>query len=376
MEVFKTENSQPIGNSSLIRGILGMDSTEQLITMPQKTLIAGKWFDENDKYSCLLPARLATNLNISISDVGQTTVSISGTEFLVIGIFSETEFDRISDLNGENDTLTPANFVYFRPPTTSRFKEYLTSQALVEEYFYMPSSSVAIIPFDVLIESDGTYRSIAAIRKDNAPAKDIEEDISGIMKSRSIMLYAGLNGKPYLFSSISANAFSGLGNLAIPLGIAALIILNSMLGSVYERQREIWTYNSVGLSPMHISALFVAESCVFAVIGSVAGYLVGQTIAKMVTSETMSLFGITYKNFMHLPGLTLNYSSTSAVAAVFLVMATTIASTIYPAKKAHELAMPDIEMSWQMQQTKSGAWIMNLPFVVQKSVIKAINSYK
>ena len=62
-------------------------------------------------------------------------------------------------------------------------------------------------------------------------------------------------------------SFSGISNLFIPMLIASLIVLNTMMGSVYERFREIGIYSSVGLAPGHISWLFIAESCVYSVAG-------------------------------------------------------------------------------------------------------------
>ena len=55
-----------------------------------------------------------------------------------------------------------------------------------------------------------------------------------------------------------------------------------MMGSVYERFREIGVYSSVGLAPAHISFLFLAEACVYAVPSVVFGYLLGQGTVKVL----------------------------------------------------------------------------------------------
>ena len=52
----------------------------------------------------------------------------------------------------------------------------------------------------------------------------------------------------------------GAGSVLVPLFIAALIVLNTMLGSVYERTREIGIFSSLGLAPVHVASLFVAEA--------------------------------------------------------------------------------------------------------------------
>ena len=121
-----------------------------------------------------------------------------------------------------------------------------------------------------------------------------------------------------------------MSNLFIPILIASLIVLNTMMGSVYERFREIGIYSSVGLAPGHIAWLFIAESCVYSVLGVVAGYLSGQIIAKVLIELNL------------LAGFTLNYSSLSAVLSCMLVMAVVMLSTIYPARKASQMAVPDV----------------------------------
>jgi len=154
------------------------------------------------------------------------------------------------------------------------------------------------------------------------------------------------------YSSMGLSSFSGLGNLFIPILIAALIVLNTMMGSVHERFREIGIYSSVGLAPVHIGALFLAESCVYAVVGAISGYLIGQVL------------GTTIAAFNLLPGLTLNYSSLSAVASTFIVMAVVILSTLYPAKVASNTAVPDVGRKWKFPDPDGDDWTFDFPFTV------------
>jgi len=60
-----------------------------------------------------------------------------------------------------------------------------------------------------------------------------------------------------------------MGNVLIPSIIAILIVLNTMVGSVMERKREIAVYTSVGLAPPHVASLFIAEALAFGIISSV-----------------------------------------------------------------------------------------------------------
>ena len=62
----------------------------------------------------------------------------------------------------------------------------------------------------------------------------------------------------------------------IPLIIAGLTVLATMRGSVYERQNEIFVYNALGIAPRFVFAMFFAEAFVYAVVGSVLGYVLSQ----------------------------------------------------------------------------------------------------
>ena len=167
----------------------------------------------------------------------------------------------------------------------------------------------------------------------------------------------------YLYSSIGMTSFSGMTNLFIPVLIAALIVLNTMLGAVYERVREIGIYSAVGLAPVHVAFLFIAEACVYAIIGGILGYLMGQSIAWALVK-----WGL-------LAGLTLNYSSMSTVTSTIIVMLVVLGSTIYPAVKASRMAVPDIERKWRLPEPDGDNWHFDLPFTVLSEEALGLNIF-
>jgi len=140
-------------------------------------------------------------------------------------------------------------------------------------------------------------------------------------------------------------------------------VLNTMMGSVYERFHEIGIYSSVGLAPGHISWLFIAESCVYSVLGVVAGYLTGQVVAKMLIE-----FGL-------LAGFTLNYSSLSAVTSSLLVMAVVMLSSIYPAHKASQMAVPDVTRKWKLPAPEGDHWDFEFPFTVAGNEVLGLSVF-
>jgi len=142
--------------------------------------------------------------------------------------------------------------------------------------------------------------------------------------------------------------------------IAALIVLNAMMGAVYERFREIGIYSSVGLAPMHIALLFVAEACVYAVIGVTLGYILGQGLGKVLIALDL------------VRGMNLNYSSMSAIVSSVIVMAVVLLSTLYPARVAARSAVPDTVRRWVPPDPDGDDWAMEFPFMVSEGEVTGL----
>jgi len=192
---------------------------------------------------------------------------------------------------------------------------------------------------------------------------DVQQRIEEFMSRLAVTVFAGIKDKVTVYSSMARTSLSGTENLFIPIMIASLIVLNTMMGSVHERFKEIGIYSSVGLAPVHIGALFIAESCVFAVLGAIAGYLLGQVIAKILTECNA------------LAGLTLNYSSVSAVMSTLLVMVVVLLSTLYPAKTASRLAVPDVTRRWILPDPEGDLWRFGFPFTVSGREILGLYTF-
>jgi hypothetical protein len=358
---------------SRVEGFVGLSAREPEVTQVDRSLAFGRWLAPGETNTCIVPQEMATVLGVSENNLGKVKLRFLGDTFTPVGVFRQqtvgavgSQFPAFDDVRDLNDApLTPATFQFDRPVYRRKDEEVETAGAATEKYTYMRANNVVVIPFETAREHGGTIRSVAAV-----PAREIEggldSRLEGLMTGWSIALYAGLSAEEsggraaYLYSSIGASSLSNVDNLLIPIVIAGLIIFNTMLGSVYEREKEIWTYSSVGLSPVHISALFIAESCVYAVVGSIAGYLLGQVVIFATGGQS---------------GLMVNYSSMSTVFAVFLVMAVTVGSSVYPAMRAHKLATPDLARTWQVAEPQGDLWELSLPFIITSSEAPAFNAY-
>ncbi len=151
--------------------------------------------------------------------------------------------------------------------------------------------------------------------------------------------------------------------LLIPLFIAATIIFNTMLGSVYERKKEIAVYNAIGLNPHHIGLFFLAESFVYGVIGSVGGYLIGQLLSM----------GVNYTGLVK--GINFNYSSLSVAYVIVFTIAVVLLSTIYPAMAAVRTAVPSGKRTWSMPAHKGNIMEIVFPFIYQPRIASGVLAY-
>ena len=339
---FRVERSDDASRSTGVMGFAGLSAAEANLVRPQEALVAGRWLSEGEMDVCLLSAGTADSLGIAAVDVGRTRVRIFGEDFRVIGILQDAALER-SDLNGEE--LTPLD------PEAQQPTEAVSAGqgGIPQHYAHMQGASTLVLPFESLMRWQGAHLVSLGIRLNEGETRAALETLS---EALHLNLFAGVDGRRYLINTVGVASVSGLGQLVVPLGIAALIVLNTMLGAVYERTREIGTLNAIGLAPVHVSGLFIAEAVALAVIGAVMGYLLGQTAAQVMGSLGW------------LQGLELNYSSLSAVVTVGLVISLVVASALYPAHMAGKICTPGIERRWKPPVPEGHDLRMRLPFTL------------
>ncbi|MBI4551663.1 MAG: M28 family peptidase, partial [Candidatus Latescibacteria bacterium] len=318
-------------------------------------LAGGRWFSADDRMGAILPIGVARRLGIDPARLDSARVTIAGRQMPVVGVIDPARWDRSADLDAE--ALTPVDFVQM---SERRARQGPPDPEDFEEYIHLPAENIIFLPYPLVISLGGTLQSIAV---GFADARVVAETLDALMPRTALTLFAGTGDRVYLYSTIGATAVGGLSDLVVPILIAALIVMNTMLGSVYERTREIGVFNSVGLAPGHVAALFLAEACVYAVIGVVLGYLIGQSVSRLII------------RFDWLPGFELNVSSLAAVGASALVMAVVILSTVYPARLASRIAVPAVEMGWRLPPTPGDRLVIPLPFTVTGSHAIGINAY-
>lgn len=340
--------------------ILGVLPEEREVSHLDRALTTGRWFAGDEKDVCIIPLEMAELLGMTEDDVGRSEVLIFGKPFKVIGMFDAAVLDRITDLDGE--PLTPVDYTATGHDLLTELLLMDYEEELVEmvRFEHIPAANLILAPQAFVNDLGGTLRSVAVRFPTDESARN---RIERFMQRLGIPVVASVDGEVAVYSAMALSSLSGLGNLFIPMVVAALIILNTMMNAVYERFSEIGVYSAVGLAPAHIGALFMAEAAMYAVIGGMSGYLIGQTVALGITEYQL------------LAGLTLNYSSLSAVASTAMVMAVVMLSTIYPARKASQMAVPDVNRQWSIPEPDGDDWSFEFPFTISRTETLGLCAY-
>ena len=347
-------------------GLLGLTPRERRVTGLDAALTAGRWFDGDEEAACLISEGMAKGLGIAPGEVGRTKVQVFGKALTVAGIFSAEAFDEVRDLDDE--PLSPADFhlssMQALGPAEGPQMEVQEEAEVYEvrPFVHLDPANVLILPYETLKVAFGDLRSVAIRFDEGAPARDLIEEF---LQRISGTIFAGLPDEEgridvVSFTSVGHTSVEGLAALVVPMLIAALIVLNTMMGAVYERFREIGIYSSVGLAPMHIALLFIAEACVYAVMGVTMGYLIGQILGRGLVE------------FDLLAGMNLNYSSRAAILSACMVMGVVLLSTIYPARVASRSAVPDTVRRWRPPPPDGDRWEFDFPFMVGRSEVVGI----
>ncbi len=344
-----------------IQGLIGLSPNEATVTGLDSILATGRWFTDDDQTVIILEEQMAARLGVTAD--GRQTISLWGSPFTVIGTFKAEDFEKAIDLDGE--PLTPVIFPEEAGKEMSEEEmEALESgddvRSFQSRYQHIPARQTAIIPAKILLAAGGQLKSIAVKPAD---ADEIRNIASRLTDRFSLAIFTGEEDGVWLYNISDTMNYSGVPNIIIPLLISVLIVLNTMISSVYERKGEIAVYTSVGLAPSHVSFLFVAEALALAVISVVLGYLLAQISAAFLARTPLW------------DGITVNYSSMAGVAAMVLVIAVVLISVLYPARVAARIAIPDVNRTFKLPAPVDNKIQVTLPFLMKYREHESIGGF-
>jgi hypothetical protein len=302
---------------------------------------------EIDVPPVLIPEPMAAALNIRPSDVeaGGVKIKLSGKQVRVHGIYDPASLAGLRDLDGRD--LLPFDI------EAMRTVQILGNSVLAEDNDpRLGADGIVIAPKAIGVTgANGVNRLVSvAVCMPELTYKGAKKEIDQYLEQSGQATYYGLGGITYRGKRAREKSFAGLLELLIPLVIAAMTVLNTMRGSVYERRDEIFVYNAVGIAPRYIFVMFISEAFVYSVVGSVLGYLLSQGLGKALTA-----LGWT-------GGLNMTFASLNTIYASLAIMVAVFISTLFPARSAMQMAAPAEDAGWKLPTPEDDRMTFALPF--------------
>lgn len=340
------------GVQSGMRGALGLPSNENLLSGIDAVLPNWNAFAKDG--GCYLSVGMAQQLGVKPGD----TVVVRGSDLVLRGVYDPIQLeDQIKLLDGQR--ILPYDYSKQEEDWVNRNSQDAVEQETEsaaamqppgdDSEIYLSAGEVILLPTNLVHEMGGDLRSVGIVCTSKQQASDVANTLM----------------ETIVYPAYYSNAQGGVNvvvatplvpvpprSIAVPLVIAALIIFTTMLNSVSERKKEIYVYASLGLAPVHIGALFVAEALTYGVMGAVFGYIAGQGTATLLTSLGW------------MKGVTLNYSGTAVISTMLLVQLMVILAALVPAIIAGRIAAPSSETDWKVPEPVDGVITSTLPFTV------------
>ncbi len=290
-----------------------------------RIMITGRWFREDDRWSCVLTLRQAKALSI---EELPATLYFLGKQFKVIGIINATEFNKFLDINSEQIT-----------PWDARIPE--------QDFVHASADDVFIVDYYSSLYFNPTYTAITIRVITPEEATKLGEELASIFSRLNIWI--GASNKTYILTLTRRIAGGGTTAMqVIPIVIAALILLNVMLGALYERRRDVFVVSTVGASPREVIVMFLAESLTYAIISGLIGYLSASYLMRYAS---------------HVLALPINYASGAVLGAIGVAVLVVVCSALYPIRWVVHLVTPSLRRRWEVPtRPKGDVWEIPLPF--------------
>lgn len=334
-----------------------------VLDSPEYMVGEGRWFSANDAEEVIISRRTAELLGIPVDRYQGEKLILNGRSYEIVALLDD---DRLSELRD----LRNMPFLPLKMDAAQLAEGDSESSGDITQLPGVSVAStleVAILPVDTARSLGSTTNRVLSVKyrtpegaSDAETVQQLWNDAQQFLRFQDAYLAVGLtqpvdrgDGRPpldpgeYVIASSSTAEVGGVLKIAIPVILAATIILNTMLGSVMERKKEISIYNAIGLNPTHVMVFFLAEALVFGLVGSVAGYFIGQGLSVLVSQFV---------------DINLNYSSLSVMVVIFLTISTVMLSTLYPATMAARAAVPSGQRKWSLPRPDGDEISLKFPF--------------
>ncbi len=369
----RLEHTSNAENFIDLKAITGLPAND-VVLADSSAIVEGTTFSSSNAFEILLPISAAEALQLSSKDINKTKLKLLGHEFLLKGFVNDQRYRLARDLN-PNFSLIP--MVSLPSLGSTDDKDSLEVEIPDMNEVILDTTELALIPSGTAAELGGKVRSVSVVYPMDIDSSEFVDEIQRMMMISNARFYVGSRSpfkldknattsiKPgvYYIGNNYRTSIGGLTKLIIPLFIAGLIILNTMLSTVYERKSEIAIFNAIGLNPTHIFMFFLAEAFVYSLIGAVGGYLIGQVLAILLQFSGL------------VTDVSINFSSLIVVYVILFTMGLVMLSTIYPGYMATRSAVPSGKRKWSMPDHDDNNMNVIFPFIYHPNLVRGAIAY-
>jgi len=264
-------------------------------------------------------------------------VSVKGRQSLLMGVQPKNEFD-----------LKKWWSVDGRPPRNGH--ELVAGSAAAAALHLHTGGSVSVDgrPFtvsgilrptgsqddDLLITDLGTAQGVlhrpgqvsmvqVAALCSNCPVEKIVAQLGGVLPGTKVTAMQD-KVKNRMHAIDQFRSFSWL-VAGVIIGIEALVVFVTMMGSVNERTREIGIFRALGFRRLHVTGLILIEATVASLLAGVLGYLAGMGVSYAVLPLLAG------------DGVSVTWAPSLAGGAVGLAVVIGAVASLYPALRASRM---------------------------------------
>jgi len=306
----------------LILGLLGFSpSAERQITHLDRLIVEGRFLIEGEGDGVVITRRAAQTNGFKIGD--SLILSTGGKQILTVltGLLDDEGLREQRDLDGES--ILPQ----------IRYRRIGSGELIHDELVRCDPADIIIATFSLAQALPGMMMSRVCLAiSDDVHGSDLGREL---VYARDYWVWvAGMEEVQWMRLGTYVETKGSL--LVIPLALVLLNMGATMFTVVHERQREILTLSSLGVSPASIAQLFMAEALVVALMGAGIGYLVGLSFYRIM--PILSL-GLEVREKVEV---------TWSVVATLLAIAVTLAGTFLPSKQASLISTPLGLSRWKL----------------------------
>ncbi|MBI3162803.1 MAG: ABC transporter permease [Chloroflexi bacterium] len=290
-----------VGDESVNVRVIGMEPESEVNAPFREALVSGDYLMGDDRDKIYIGQRLADSLNIA-----------SGHTLSLI----------LTDANGQpvEAIFTVCGLYNTGAPTydeTTVFLPLSKTQSLTATENH--ASAITMLLHDQN-QSEGVAQSLRA--PDNV-VKTWQEMNSFILQSVEL-----------------SDAYMGVLN-AIVLAVGASVIVNTLLMSVFERMREIGILTAIGMKGRQVLALFLIETTLIGIAGSILGIAVGSLIVWYYTVHGIYIGDIGATGIIFTDTIYAQFSPDGVISVTVMGLAITLLGGLYPAYIAARMESVD-----------------------------------